>query len=140
VPPASLAEWTLSAADGQDYYDVSLVDGYNLPMRISNNKGCPVAECAVDLGPNCPDQLKGPFDGNNFPVGCKSACVANLDGNPTNSANCCSGSHDTPATCPSSGVAHYDYFHSNCPNAYAYAYDVSNPGFTQISWATKFTI
>jgi hypothetical protein len=28
VPPASLAEFTLSAADGLDYYDVSLVDGY----------------------------------------------------------------------------------------------------------------
>ena len=43
-------------------YDVSLVDGYNLPMRITNNKNCPVADCPVDLGPNCPDPLKGPFD------------------------------------------------------------------------------
>lgn len=32
---------------------VSLVDGYNLPMRIDNNKGCGVADCPVDLGPNC---------------------------------------------------------------------------------------
>lgn len=29
-----------------------------------------------------PSQLKGPFDSSGFPVGCKSACVANLDGNP----------------------------------------------------------
>lgn len=27
-----------------------------------------------------------------------------------NSANCCSGSHNTPATCPPSGVAFYSYF------------------------------
>ncbi|KIJ43377.1 hypothetical protein M422DRAFT_253254 [Sphaerobolus stellatus SS14] len=104
VPPATLAEWTLGTNGQPDFYDVSMVDGYNLPMRISNSVGCPVADCPVDLGPNCPSALKGPFDSTGFPVGCKSACFANLDGNPTNSANCCSGSHDTPATCPSSGV------------------------------------
>ena len=32
---------------------VSLVDGYNLPMRIDTNKGCGVASCLVDLNPNC---------------------------------------------------------------------------------------
>ena len=49
VPPASVAEWTLSDASGLDWYDVSLVDGYDLPMRITNNVGCPVADCPVDL-------------------------------------------------------------------------------------------
>ncbi|KAG6889587.1 hypothetical protein C0995_016395 [Termitomyces sp. Mi166 len=29
-----------------------------------------------------PDPLKGPFDASGAPVGCKSACLANLDGNP----------------------------------------------------------
>ncbi|KAL7277768.1 hypothetical protein ACG7TL_008711 [Trametes sanguinea] len=91
VPPATLAEFTLGA---QDSYDVSLVDGYNLPVRISNNQGCHVADCPVDLGPNCPAPLKGPFDSTGFPVGCKSACEAGL-GDPE----------------------------GNCPNAYAYAYD-----------------
>ncbi|KAJ8700880.1 hypothetical protein PTI98_003860 [Pleurotus ostreatus] len=110
VPPASVAEWTLQGDGNRDFYDVSLVDGYNLPMRITNNVGCPVADCAVDLGPNCPAPLKGPFDASGFPVGCRSACQANLDGNPGNSANCCSGSHNTPQTCPPSGVAFYDYF------------------------------
>ncbi|KAF2843699.1 Osmotin, thaumatin-like protein [Patellaria atrata CBS 101060] len=32
--PVSLAEFTLDAGDGQTYYDISLVDGYNLPMAI----------------------------------------------------------------------------------------------------------
>ena len=32
---------------------VSLVDGFNIPMRVDNNKGCSVADCPVDLGPNC---------------------------------------------------------------------------------------
>jgi len=126
VPPASVAEWTLQAGGNQDFYDVSLVDGYNLPMMITNNKGCPVAGCAVDLGPSCPAQLKGPFDSTGFPVGCKSACVANLSGNPGDSPNCCSGSHSTPATCPASGVAFYSYFKGNCPRTYVYAYDESS--------------
>jgi len=123
VPPATVAEWTLQGDGNQDFYDVSLVDGYNLPMEITNNVGCPTASCPVDLGPNCPAELKGPFDSNGIPVGCKSACDADLDGDVTNSSNCCSGDHNTLATCPSSGVQFYSYFKDNCPNSYAYAFD-----------------
>ncbi|TFK19624.1 Osmotin thaumatin-like protein [Coprinopsis marcescibilis] len=130
VPPATLAEFRLSGHANLDFYDVSMVDGYNLPMRITNNKGCPVTECAVDLGPNCPGPIKGPFDNAGFPVGCKTACSANLDGNPLNSRNCCSGNFNTPQTCPSSGVQFYDYFKRNCPLAYAYAYDDQSSTFT----------
>ncbi|KAF6751109.1 thaumatin-like protein [Ephemerocybe angulata] len=126
VPPASVAEFTLGGTTGVDWYDVSLVDGYNLPMRISNTAGCPVADCAVDLGPNCPAALKGPFDKTGFPVGCKSACFANLDGNQGDSGNCCSGSHSTPDKCPPSGVMYYDYFKKSCPRSYVYAYDESS--------------
>lgn len=32
--PVTLAEFTLDAGDGQTYYDISLVDGYNIPMAI----------------------------------------------------------------------------------------------------------
>ena len=39
---------------------VSLVDGYNLPVRIDNNKGCGVADCPVDLGPNCTQHFSPP--------------------------------------------------------------------------------
>ncbi|KAJ6591233.1 thaumatin-like protein [Mycena vulgaris] len=126
VPPATLAEFNLGAG-GTDFYDVSLVDGYNLPMRIDNNVGCGIPSCPVDLGPNCPSLLKGPFDSTGFPVGCKSACTVDaLNGNAANSPNCCSGSHNTAATCPPSGVTDYSYFKGNCPNAYAYAFDESS--------------
>ncbi|RDX52361.1 Osmotin, thaumatin-like protein [Lentinus brumalis] len=126
VPPATVAEWTLQGDGNRDFYDVSLVDGYNLPMAITNTANCPVADCAVDLGPNCPAPIQGPFDSTGYPVGCKSACFANLDGNPNNSPNCCSGSFGTAAACPPSGVQYYDYFKGNCPNAYAYAFDESS--------------
>ncbi|KAF8178150.1 thaumatin [Mycena galopus ATCC 62051] len=126
VPPATLAEFNLNAG-GTDFYDVSLVDGYNLPMRIDNNVGCGIPSCPVDLGPDCPALLIGPFDSTGFPVGCKSACLVDaLNGNAANSPNCCSGQYDTPATCPSSGVTDYSYFKNNCPDSYAYAYDESS--------------
>ncbi|KAF5348841.1 hypothetical protein D9756_009713 [Leucocoprinus leucothites] len=126
VPPATVAEWTLSADQNQDFYDVSLVDGFNLPMRITNNKGCGTADCPADLNPSCPGALKGPTDPSGAVVGCRSACEANLDGNQSDSGNCCSGSHNTAATCPPSGVQFYDFFKGNCPNAYAYAFDESS--------------
>lgn len=127
VPPATLAEFTLSADPTvADYYDISLVDGYNLPMSITNNAGCGVPLCGVDLGPNCPAQLKGPFDSSGFPVGCKSACEAGLAPDPSNDPNCCTGRYNTAATCPSSGVQYYSYFKSNCPDTYVYAYDESS--------------
>jgi len=125
VPPASVAEWTLDGG-GVDWYDVSLVDGFNIPMRISNNKGCPVAECAAELNANCPNALKGPTNASGKVMGCKSACYANLDGNQGNSPNCCSGAFSTPDKCPPGGVAYYSYFKKACPNAYAYAYDESS--------------
>ncbi|KAF7293942.1 hypothetical protein MKEN_01457700 [Mycena kentingensis (nom. inval.)] len=91
VPPVTLAEFNLNA-DGTDWYDVSLVDGYNLPMRITNNAGCPNPDCPVDLGPICPSDLKGPYDSAGFPVGCKSACLVDaLAGKAGDSPNCCSG-------------------------------------------------
>ncbi|KAK5128926.1 hypothetical protein LTR85_000259 [Meristemomyces frigidus] len=33
-PPATLAEFTLDGGTSQDFYDISLVDGYNLPLAI----------------------------------------------------------------------------------------------------------
>ncbi|KAH9978722.1 thaumatin-like protein [Lactifluus volemus] len=126
VPPATVAEFTLKGDGNLDFFDVSLVDGYNLPMEITNNQACPVASCPVDLGLNCPPPLQGPFDSTGFPVGCKSACAAGLSSDPSNSPNCCTGNHDTAQTCPPSGVEYYSYFKSNCPNSYVYAYDESS--------------
>lgn len=60
-PPATLAEFTLASLD---FYDVSLVDGYNLPVVVTpvngNSKGggnCSSAGCDGDLRQNCPNEL-----------------------------------------------------------------------------------
>ncbi|KAJ8092085.1 hypothetical protein PM082_024325 [Marasmius tenuissimus] len=123
IPPTTTAEFTLGTSLGGDFYDVSMVDGFNLPMQITNNKKCPVASCPVDLNSSCPTQLRGATakDGSN--TSCKSSCLANLDGKQTDSPNCCSGSSNTPDSCTQAGVQFFDYFKGRCPNAYAYAYD-----------------
>ncbi|KAI0301484.1 thaumatin family-domain-containing protein [Russula brevipes] len=124
APPVTVAEWTFQGDGNRDFYNVSLVDGFNLPMEIIPSvQNCSVASCPVDLNPGCPQPLIGPRDPSGLIVGCNSACVAKLDNNTANSANCCTGSHNTAATCPSSGVQYYSYFKSNCTNSYAYAFD-----------------
>lgn len=126
VPPTTLAEFKLNGDGGQDFYDVSNVDGSDLPVRITNNQGCPTPSCPVDLNPGCPEDRMKVRNSAGVTIGCLSACQANLDGNHDDSANCCTGSHDTAATCPNSGVQYYSYFKGNCPDAYAYAYDESS--------------
>ncbi|ORY88332.1 thaumatin, partial [Leucosporidium creatinivorum] len=145
VPPATLGEWNLQGGDtGSDWFDVSNVDGSNLPMRIDNDAGCPVPECYKDINAVCPAELSV-YDTNGYVIGCKTACSANLSGDPSNSPNCCSGSYDTPETCPSSGVEYYSVFNKACPDAYAYAYDESSgsalwtcPSSKQASYTLTF--
>lgn len=49
-PPATLFEITLGLGQDQDYYDVSLVDGYNLPLVARpSTKGCNTTGCAANL-------------------------------------------------------------------------------------------
>ncbi|KAE8715935.1 Thaumatin-like protein 1 [Hibiscus syriacus] len=125
IPPATLAEFTLNGAGGLDFYDVSLVDGYNLPMMVVPHGGkggnCSSAECAVDLNGDCPLELKV-VDGSEG-VACNSAC--NAFNQPQ---YCCSGAYSTPNTCKPSSYS--KYFKTACPTAYSYAYDDGTSTFT----------
>lgn len=124
MAPASLAEFTFGqGTPGVDWYDVSIVDGTNVPISIELSNKCSEASCPMDLNAGCPAELQGPLDAAGAVSSCKSACVANLDGNAADSANCCTGSHADRGNCPSSGVKYYDYFKKACPNSYAYAFD-----------------
>lgn len=130
VPPATLAEFTLNGAGGLDFYDVSLVDGYNLPMMVEPHGGagagnCTVTGCVADLNGGCPAELKVKAAGEETREGvaCKSACEA--FGDPR---YCCSGAYATPQTCKPS--AYSQFFKSACPRAYSYAYDDGTSTFT----------
>lgn len=136
VPPVSLAEIKFDGDGGKDYYDVSLVDGYNLPVRMEPLPGtfrkvsndhydCTRAGCNSDLNSHCPNELAVRIGGRT--VACKSACAAfNTD------EYCCRGAHNTPQTCKSSmwRVNYPRIFKQSCPDAYSYAYDDTSSTFT----------
>ncbi|EGO01159.1 hypothetical protein SERLA73DRAFT_72127 [Serpula lacrymans var. lacrymans S7.3] len=136
--PQTLAEFTLTAYSNLDFYDISVVDGFNIPMSITTDQSsCTEASCPVDLNAICPAELKGPTAADGTVDGCNSACLANLDGTPNNSNNCCSGSFNTAATCPVSGVQDYSFFKNNCPNSYCYPFDESS---NTAVWACSGTL
>ncbi|KAJ0852113.1 putative Thaumatin family [Helianthus annuus] len=124
TPPATLAEFTIGSTSGSnslDFYDVSLVDGYNLPMAVEASGGtgaCGTTGCVTDLNRMCPAELRA-GDGQ----ACKSACEA--FGNPE---YCCSGSFGSPDTCHPS--VYSEMFKSACPRSYSYAYDDATSTFT----------
>jgi hypothetical protein len=118
-PPATLAEFTLDGAGGKDFYDVSLVDGYNLPMLVrATAPECPDTGCLVDLNGLCPDELRAAHG-----RACRSACEA--FGSPE---YCCNGAYGNPNTCHPSQYS--QLFKSACPNSYSYAYDDATSTFT----------
>ncbi|KAI7855250.1 thaumatin [Circinella umbellata] len=128
--PASLAEITFKGYADIDYYDVSFVDGFNLPIKMGPIGGdgtgddeykCGAPTCAKV--PDCPNdamKVEGP-DGKL--IGCKSACSAfNTE------ETCCSGAHNTPETC---GPNEYSKaVKAACPDAYSYAYDDQSSTYT----------
>ncbi|KFK42012.1 hypothetical protein AALP_AA2G201100 [Arabis alpina] len=127
LPPATLAEFTLDGSGGLDFYDVSLVDGYNVPMLVVPQGGsglnCSSTGCVVDLNGSCPSELRLTSGEKETTMGCKSACEAFRS-----SEYCCSGEHGTPDTCKPSEYS--IVFKTACPRAYSYAYDDQSSTFT----------
>ncbi|KAF5740743.1 hypothetical protein HS088_TW11G00821 [Tripterygium wilfordii] len=118
TPPVSLAEFTLATSQNEkDFYDVSLVDGYNVGVGVKALGGfgdCQYAGCVADLNGNCPEELKVMDSGT--VVACKSACAA------FNTPEfCCTGDHASPQTCLPTQYS--VMFKNACPTAYSYAYD-----------------
>ncbi|KAD4888770.1 hypothetical protein R6Q59_034335 [Mikania micrantha] len=124
-PPVSLAEFTIANNGDKDFYDVSLVDGYNVGIGIKPTGGagdCQYAGCIADVNINCPAELKV-VDSSGTVVACRSACDA-FNG----PEFCCTGDHATPATCAPTQFS--VRFKAACPSAYSYAYDDASSTFT----------
>ncbi|XP_062205675.1 thaumatin-like protein [Phragmites australis] len=130
APPATLIEVNLHADQSKgSSYDVSLVDGYNLPVAVSTKPAngtdhkCSIAGCAKDVNAVCPLELQvtataGGGAKTKTVVACKSACLAfGLD------AFCCRGAYATPAACR--GSMYSRLFKDACPAYYSYAYDTT---------------
>jgi hypothetical protein len=175
--PATLAEFTLSSDTYQTFYDISLVDGYNLPMGIISLLGQTGNSSLMDVPPNLTnpvcigtssllapigDTSDATFGTNStFPIPLEQTITASFiqqwcpwplqltppqkpgDGvypypddkiqrppfNPCLSAcakwnkpeYCCTGKHNTPASCSPS--LYSTQAKKVCPDAYSYAYD-----------------
>ncbi|XP_061352026.1 thaumatin-like protein 1 [Gastrolobium bilobum] len=126
IPPTSLVELTLASNNGgQDFYDVSLVDGFNLPLSLTPIGGdglCSPTSCPSNVNAVCPLDLavKG-SDGS--VVGCKSACLAF-----NTPQYCCTGDFGNPQSCKPTNYS--EIFKGQCPQAYSYAFDDKTSTFT----------
>lgn len=119
--PASLAEFLMGGSQGKDYYDVSFVDGFNLPIQISTDSGAASgSECGAPICstlPTCPEELQYK-DSNGNVVACKSACSAfGTD------EYCCTGSYGR-GVCTANKYS--IQVKDACPDVYSYANDDSS--------------
>ena len=133
--PATLAEVNFDAWDGLDFYDVSMVDGSNLPMYINIAKssggtkdkispdGCVSAGCTKPVV--CPSVLDVKVGGT--VVGCISAC-ARLGTDQL----CCRGQWSSRAACDPAAwpVDYAAVFKRAEPYAYSYVDDDATSVFT----------
>ncbi|XP_061373751.1 protein P21-like [Gastrolobium bilobum] len=113
TPPNTLAEFALNQYNNLDFFDISLVDGFNVPMEFSpTSNGCTRAiSCTADINGQCPSALK--TDG-----GCNNPCtVFKTDQYCCNSGSC--------------GPTDYSkFFKDRCPDAYSYPKDDATSTFT----------
>ncbi|KAF3441783.1 hypothetical protein FNV43_RR15698 [Rhamnella rubrinervis] len=127
IPPATLVELTLAeTADRQDFYDVSLVDGFNLPVSLApqgGSAGCQATGCPANVNAVCPEPFAVKWASDGSVVACKSACLAL-----NQPQYCCTGDFGSPATCPPTEYS--KIFKDQCPQAYSYAYDDKTSTFT----------
>ncbi|CAD5164049.1 unnamed protein product [Musa acuminata subsp. malaccensis] len=124
APPTTLVEFTLQGDGGKDFYDVSCVDGFNVPVSVvpSGGSNCDSTSCQTNINARCPTELQMLAPDGSV-VGCKSACLA-FD----TDEYCCRGQYGGPDTCKPTSYS--KMFKDACPQAYSYAYDDKSSTFT----------
>ncbi|CAL9030016.1 unnamed protein product [Prunus brigantina] len=112
-PPNTLAEYALNQFNNLDFFDISLVDGFNVPMDFSpTSNGCTRGiKCTADINGQCPSQLRAPG-------GCNNPCTVFK----TDQYCCNSGS------CVPTDFSRF--FKTRCPDAYSYPKDDQTSTFT----------
>ncbi|CAM9002394.1 unnamed protein product [Rhodiola kirilowii] len=105
-PPNTLAEYAVSQFSNLDFFDISLVDGFNVPMDFSPILGgCTRGiKCTADINGQCPGPLRAPG-------GCNNPCtVFKTNEYCCNTGNC--------------GPTDYSrFFKDRCSDAYSYPKD-----------------
>lgn len=119
-PPNSLAEFTTGQGQTEDFFNISLVEGFNVPMDFlpvpdQGGPGCRKGpRCTANITSRCPSELQAPG-------GCNNACTVF-----NQSKYCCTGKSSScePTT-------YSLLFMQKCPDAYTYSRnDSSSTAFT----------
>ena len=112
TPPNTLAEYGLRQFNNLDFFDISLVDGFNVPMNFLPVSGCARGPtCTADVNAQCPAVLR--TNG-----GCNNPCtVFKTD------QYCCNSGSCQPTD-------YSRYFKGKCPDAYSYPKDDATSTFT----------
>ncbi|PKU77859.1 protein P21-like [Dendrobium catenatum] len=112
--PATVIEYSLYQWGNNDFYGITLVNGFNLPVAVNPTgpANCSAVTCTDNLTPECPSELKSAG-------GCKSACdVFKTDEYCCNKVGSCSP------------TKYSRFFKSLCPNACSYPMDDPTSTFT----------
>ncbi|KAG7527450.1 hypothetical protein FFLO_06919 [Filobasidium floriforme] len=127
VTLAEITTFDGSNAQEFDFYDISLVDGFNIPASLSlPGSQCPTSSCEGNANAHCPDELRTSIDkGTN--MACMSACKAGFGvatvshggGSSKASMNCCSGPWASPENCPKDCIDYYGALKDACSTGYA---------------------
>nr|GMC94775.1 osmotin-like protein [Ipomoea batatas]GME21768.1 osmotin-like protein [Ipomoea batatas] len=124
-PPNTLAEFTLTGDNNFDTIDISLVDGFNVPLNFAPTKPgadkCHAISCTADVNGQCPAALK-------VPGGCNNPCTT-FGGQ----QYCC-----TEGPC---GPSDYSkFFKGLCPDAYSYPQDDPSSTFGCPAGSTDYRV
>ncbi|KAJ7944885.1 Thaumatin [Quillaja saponaria] len=113
VPPNTLAEYALNQYGNLDFYDISLVDGFNIPMDFYPLANCHKIRCTADINGQCPGELRAAG-------GCNNPCTVFK----TNEFCCTNGQ----GSCGPTNLSRF--FKQRCPDAYSYPQDDPSSTFT----------
>ncbi|KAM0000053.1 putative Thaumatin family [Helianthus debilis subsp. tardiflorus] len=113
TPPNTLAEYALNQFNNLDFFDISLVDGFNVPMVFRpNSNGCTRGiSCTADINGQCPAELRAPG-------GCNNPCTVYKT-----EQYCCNN-----GPCGPTDLSRF--FKQRCPDAYSYPQDDQTSTFT----------
>jgi hypothetical protein len=117
--PNTLAEFGLNQFQNLDFFDISLIDGFNVPMIFvpaGSGAGCPKGgpRCPGNITPQCPSELRAAG-------GCNNACTVFRE-----DRYCCTGS-----AANNCGPTDYSrFFKGQCSDAYSYPKDDASSTYT----------
>nr|GME07516.1 osmotin-like protein [Ipomoea batatas] len=126
-PPNTIAEFGINQPNNTDFFDISLLEGFNIPMSLTPTNAttddkCHSISCTADIVAQCPAPLRDPG-------GCNDPC--NTFGT---SQYCCTNNG------PCNSTEYSRFFKTRCPDAYSYPKDDATSTFTCSGGTTDYKV